>query len=348
MFNKINQQEIVDFTKNLQIMLKGGISINEALQSLSQQTKSKHFRRAIFRAAKDVEMGSSFSSALEKERRIFGDIYISLIKAGEASGTLEDNLRYLNSWLERNNDLKKEISAAFMYPKIVLTIAFLVGGGLATIILPRLVPLFKNLRVELPPITKALIAVSVFLQNYWYAIFLGAALVIVGFILINKIKTVRSFLHAVYLKIPFFGNFISEYQLALISYLLHTLFKSGLAIQESVNIAAEASTNLKYKEAVFSIKERIIMGVSLSEAMRDYPNIFPLNFINIVAVGEKSGALDESFLNLADFYSKEVSDKTKKIPTVIEPILLLIIGVLVLMIALSIILPIYQLTRGIK
>lgn len=344
--NKISNQERVDFVKNLAVMLKSGIVINEALGTLSSQVKSKIFKNIISEIKNEVERGTSLAEAFEKKKKIFGNIFISLIKVGESSGTLEENLLFLSDWLERSNDLKKQISAVTLYPKIVLVATIVLGGGLAVFVLPRLVPLFTSLRVKLPLATRILLAVSIFVQKFWLLTIFGIAGIIVFFILINKIYFVRRFFDAFYLKIPFFGDIIIDYQLALISQIFSTLFKSGISINEALLIVSEGATNIYYQESILKMKERVVQGVALSEAMRQYPKIYPENLINIVAVGEKSGNLEKSFFYLAEFYSKEVNNKVKRLPTVIEPLLLILIGLIVGFVALSIIAPIYELTRG--
>lgn len=344
--NKISNQERVDFVKNLAIMLKSGIVINEALETLSSQVKSKIFKNIISEIKNEIEKGTSLTEAFEKKKKIFGNIFISLIKAGESSGTLEENLLFLSDWLERSNDLKKQISAVTLYPKIVLVATIVLGGGLAVFVLPRLVPLFTSLRVKLPLATRILLAVSIFVQKFWLLTILGIVGIIIFFILINKIYFVRRFFHTSYLKVPFFGDIIIDYQLALISQIFSTLLKSGISINEALLIVSEGATNIYYQESILKMKERVVQGVALSEAMRQYSKIYPENLINIAAVGEKSGNLEKSFFYLSDFYSKEVNNKVKKLPTVIEPLLLILIGLIVGFVALSIIAPIYELTRS--
>lgn len=347
-FNRISSQEKVDFSKNLAVMLKSGIAINEALASLADQTKSKTFSKVIYRVKSEVEMGTSLSEAFGKEQKVFGRVFISLLKTGEASGTLEENLSFLADWIERNHDLRQEIKAATLYPKFVLSATFLLGGGLAVYILPKLVPLFEQLRVELPLATRMLLAFSLFVEKFWFLVLLGIIGFIIGFSLLNRIKSVKRFFHLLYIKMPFVGDLMVAYQLALISQLFSTLFKSGLSINESLGITSEAATNIHYQESIEKIKNRVGKGITLSQTMQDYPKLYPKNMVNIVATGEKSGTLDSSFAYLSEFYSKEVQNKTKKLPTMIEPALLVFIALMVGFVALSIIMPIYELTRGLS
>jgi len=348
MFDQITSQEKINFTKSLAIMLKSGITINEALMSLAEQSKSGIFKKIIYKIKSDVETGVSLSESLSKQKEVFGNVFIGLIKAGEASGTLEENLSFLADWLERSNDLRGDINAAMLYPKIVFSATIILGGGLSVFILPKLVPLFTSLRVELPPTTKALLSFSIFLQKFWLFIFLGTAGLVLGFILLNRIRNVRRFFHLIYIKMPFFGSLLLDYQLALISQLFSTLFKTGVSINESINIVSETATNICYQESLEKIKKRVVEGTTLSLAMNDYSGLYPKNMVNIISVGEKSGTLDKSFIYLSEFYSKEVNNKIKRLPTIIEPILLITIGLLVGFIAIAIIMPIYGLVGGLS
>ncbi len=344
--SKISSQEQVDFANNLAIMLKSGIAINESLGSLAEQAKSKKFKEILQRIKNKAEKGTALSEAFLEEEGAFGGVFVSLIKAGEASGTLEDNLSFVADWLERNNDLKREMSAAMLYPKIVLAATFLLSGGLTVFILPRLAPLFQNLRVELPITTRILMAVSLFIQEFWLAVFLGIAGIIIAFILLNRLYAVKRFLHSIYIKMPFLGNLLVDYELALISKLLSTLFRSGVSMTESLSVTSGAVLNLRYRESISKMREKVLSGTTLSGAMEEYRGLYPKNFISIVSVGEKSGTIEKSFEHLTQFYSKEVSNKTKKLPTVVEPLLLIFIGLIVGFVAMSIIMPIYEITRS--
>ena len=267
---------------------------------------------------------------------------------GESSGTLEENLSFLADWLERDHDLRQEIKAATLYPKFIFGATFLLGGGLSIYILPNLVPLFDQLRVELPFTTRMLLAFSLFIQKFWFLVFAGIIFLIVGFIFLNKIKSVRRFSHLLYIKMPFVKGLVMSYQLALVSQLFFTLFKSGLPISEALAITSEAATNTHYQESIQQIKDRVGKGTTLSQAMSKYSKLYPKNMIGIIATGEKSGTLDTSFDYLSEFYSKEVRNKTKKLPTTIEPVLLVFIAIVVGFVALSIISPIYELTQGLS
>jgi type IV pilus assembly protein PilC len=344
----ISLQERVDFAKNLSVMLKSGIAINDAFASLGEQSNSLRFRGILLRVQSDIENGTSLSEAFEKEVHVFGRIFVSMIKAGEQSGTLQGNLQFLAFWLSRSADLRREVSGATLYPKLVFGASMLLGGGLAVFILPMLVPIFEGLNVELPWITRALLAMAMFVQSYWLWSIAAILLCIVIFVYLNSIRPVRSFFHLIYIKMPFIGGLLRHYELALISELFTSLLKSGLSLNESIDIVSKAATNIHYQNALVGIKIHTEKGTALSASMNTFSSLFPRLFINIIKVGEESGTLVESFGYLAEFYSKEVSAQAKKLPTIIEPLLLIFIAMLVGFVALAIILPIYELTGSIS
>ena len=259
---------------------------------------------------------------------------------------MDENLSFLSDWLERDRDLRQQMKAATLYPKIVLSTTFLLMGLLSIYVLPKLVPVFGQLQVELPLPTKIILAFSFWIAKYWFWALLTLGAAVAGFLLLYRIKLIKRFFHILFIHLPIIRGFVTSYQLALICRLFYTLQKSGMSVNESLTIIAEAASNFKYQESFEKIKERVGMGTSLFKALGDYPDLYPKSFINIIATGEKSGTLDNSLSHLAGFYAQEVERKVKKLPQTIEPILLIFIGVVVGFIAISIIMPIYELTKG--
>ncbi len=344
----IAAREKVDFTKNLAVMLKSGIAVNEAMSSLADQAKSRALAAIIRRITKEVETGTSLGQAFAKREKIFGAVFVNLIKVGEASGTLDESLAFLADWLERDYDLRQDIKSATIYPKFVFSAPGLLGGWLAAYILPKLVPLFQQLHVTLPVTTRLLLALAVFLERHWFGVLAGTAIAAAAVFFVTRLKPVRFVLHGAYVRAPVIGGLVVDYQMALICRLFATLFKSGLSLNESLEIVSEAATNVRYRQSIEKMKQRVARGTVLSEAMKGYPRLYPKNVVSIVATGEKSGTLDESFSYLAEFYAKEVRSKTKRLPTIIEPALLFFIAAAVGFVAVSVIMPIYELTRGLS
>lgn len=341
---KLALEDQIEFAKNLSVLLRGGVSIDEAIHSLADQARSSNLRKTLLQIADRLSKGISLYSAMSDSASQFGTVVVSLVRAGELSGSLPDNLDFLADWLSRDSTLRKEISSVTMYPKLVLAATILLGGGLTVFILPKLIPMFRSLNVKLPAVTQFILDMSQFMQIYWMYVFLGLIAAYILFVLIIKIPAVKFLIDKSMVHMPFAGGMIIDYQLALFSQLMGTLLKSGLTVDESLDIAYIGTSNSYYRKALLEMKMRLLNGISLVETVKQYPAIYPSNFFNLLAVGENSGSLQDSFYTLADYYSKEILIKTKRLPTVIEPVLLVVIGLAVATLAVSIVLPIYKLS----
>ncbi len=347
-FQKIPSQEKVDFTGSLAMMLKSGVPINEALKSLADQSRSRLLSTVLADVRARVESGSSLSQAMEKHERLFGSVFISMVKSGEVSGSLVENLSFLASWLEREHELTTDIRAATLYPKIVIAAAVIIGGILATVILPKLLPFFEKLHVDLPLSTRTLLAVSRGVQAYGFFIAAGILILIPAAIFLMRVENIRRFIHTRMLRLPIIGSITQTYQLAILFELLSTLIRSGVPIRETLASAGNAAGNLAYRDAFRSIARRVEQGTPFSETLVEFSHLFPKRIITMVATGEKSGTLDIVFSAMAEYYTKEVRSITKRLPMILEPALLVVIALIVGFIALSIITPIYQFTHGIQ
>ncbi len=345
LLEKVSTQEKVDFVKNLSLLVKSGKPINEAFDLLAKQAESPVLKETFSSAKKESEKGVPLYQSFENSPH-FGKIFVSFIRAGEESGTLDENLDYLSNWLERSNNLEKKLSSATLYPKIIVSFAVILGAGLSIFVLPQLVPIFETLDVELPIATRILLWVSELMQNFGLYIVGGILGFILWVYLLLKIRTVKRIWDIVLLKLPIAGDISGDYQLTIIAQLMSTLLRSNLTINESLDIISESVTNIKYEEALEIIQKRVAKGTSLAQTMKDYPGLFPNVFVSIVTVGEQTGSYDESFQYLADFFSDKVTTKTEKLPVIIEPVLLITIGVFVAFIAGAIILPVYEVTQG--
>lgn len=342
------KRELIDFFKNLALMAQSGIPVNEALGVISSQTRNSTFRSFVAMVKKQVEHGSALSGALMPYRAQIGDLAINIIRAGELNGTLEQNLQYLADIMTRNRDLRSKIQAALLYPEIVLTMTFFIGGGISIFILPKLIPLFTSLNVELPLATKILLAVSLFLRDHGGVAFLATVGAVTLFLMIRRLPGFRWFFDTIAVHLPFFGRLLRNYQLALFGQIFGTLFKSGLTIKEALSATADALTNERYRQVLRAAIAKLNAGTPLAELLGRVPSLFPENVTAIVSVGEKSGKLDESFHYLASYFDNEVDVQVKRLPTLLEPVLLIIIGLVVAFVALAVITPIYELTSGLQ
>jgi type IV pilus assembly protein PilC len=344
-WNRVSLVEKLLFTKHLAVMVKSGISLIEALETLESQVKSNYFKIILNRVEEEIKNGQSLATALGKYPRVFDQFYLSLIEVGEASGTLEANLEFLAKQLDKDYLLSKKIQGALMYPGLVLSMTVVMGSFISLFILPKLVDFFDAFEMELPVSTKILLGISLLMKNYGYWV-IGGGLMLTGTIMwAIKQPSVKPYWHKMMLKLPLVGVMISYGQLSRFSRNLGTLLKSGIPVMRGLEITAETLSNIQYRSRVVELVEEANKGKGIGETMRTRKyKEFPALVAQMVGVGEKTGKLDQTLLYLSDFYDEEIDGVSKNLSTVLEPILLLVIGLAVGFIALAIISPIYGLT----
>ena len=346
-FSAINFQEKLLFTKHLSVMVKAGITLTEAFDSLADQTKSANFKKILLAILEDLKNGQTLAKSLERHPDIFDQLYVNLVKIGEESGTLEESLEFLSKQLGKDYNLRQKIQGALLYPGLIFSATFIMGGFISFFILPQLVDFFTAFNVELPITTKILLFFANLMKNYGIFIFSGLILFgFAGYILIQKPK-IKYLWQKFLLHFPLFGTMISYGLLARFSRNLGVILKSGISITTGLDVTANSLDNLVFKEAINLSEEAVKKGKPLGEIISKLP-IFPSLVSKMISVGEKTGKLDESLLYLADFYEEEIDNISKNLTTILEPILLIIIGLVVGFVALAIISPIYELTGSIK
>jgi len=333
--------------KHLSVMLKAGLSLSDALSGAMEQISSKKMKIILNRILEQINNGQTLASGLSLYPKVFSGIFIGMVRVGESSGTLERNLNYISSELSKDYELRRKVKAAMIYPIIILSGTVILGTGLTIFILPKLVDMFNSFRLELPATTKIFLGFATFLVSYGiYALIALIGLLFLLRFLIKSSKT-RPFFHKLYLKIPIFKSLIKNINLTRSCRALSILLKSGVTINESLEITAIVVENVKYREALNNAVLIIKKGRPLSEALNE-SLYFPGMVKKMVSVGEKTGKLEESLAYLADFYEEEVNSTTKNLSTLIEPILLVVIGVILGLLAVAIISPIYQFTGSLS
>ncbi len=345
LIKRVKLVEIVNFTKHLSTMLRAGIPIDEGMETLVEQTSNPYFRHVLNTALEDIKNGQTLSESLEKHKNAFSHFYISLIRISEESGTLDENMNFLADQLNKAYVLKKKIQGAMLYPSLIIVAAVGMGGFISMFILPQLVEFFDSFEVELPLTTKILLFIANFMGQYGLFVFGGLFALIIGLSFAIKNPKIKLLWHKLLLKIPIVGKIIALDQLAKFSRNLGVLLRSGVPISKSLSVTADTLSNLKFRNIVKTIEDAVNSGSTIHEVLlnSEYKEI-PAIFITMVKVGEKSGTLEESLLYLGDFYEAEIDDFSNNLTTVIEPFLLLSIGLAVGFIAIAIVTPIYELT----
>ena len=346
LFNYVSLKEKEVFFRNLSLMLKSGLSISEILDILSRQSKSK-MRDIILDISIDISAGNSLSSAFKKFPNVFSEFIVHATEAGEESGNLENSLEGIAQQINRNRELISKIRSAMAYPIIVIVLSLIVGLGIAFVILPKITPLFKGLKIDLPLSTRILISFSEFIEKHGFSFFLFILLFLIFVIWLWRQKFAKPFFHFLVLNIPIIGKLVKFKNLSQSFSLLSLLLRSGINFNEALNICSRASKNYYYQNIFKEGNIKVMQGEKLSEHLFTYPKYFPEIAVSMIRVGEKSGSLDEELLNISEIYDKEADNMIKVLSSVIEPVLLIVIGFFVGVLAISVIAPIYKITGNI-
>lgn len=346
-FVRISSREKILFVKHLSIAIKSGMTLLMAVQMIRSQSISKSFKKILDGIITDLNSGAFLSTSLEKNHNIFGNLFINLVRVGEASGTLTENLTYLADELSKQDAFRKKVKGAMVYPIIVLFATVTVVTVLMVYLLPRILPVFESLHVKLPLPTRILIAISHLFTAFGLWVFVGLALFIFILIILMRVKTVRYFAHLSFFYLPILRTATVNVNMASIARVFGILLKSGVKIIEALTITADVIPNLVYQRLLKQAAESVQRGEFVFKSFEANPHYFPSTFTNLLSIGEHTGNLVDDLQYLNEFYEHDVDDFTKNISTVIEPLLLIILGFTVGFIALATILPIYQLTQGI-
>jgi type IV pilus assembly protein PilC len=348
LFDRVRFVDKLLFTKHLAVMIKSGIPIGDAIDAIAQQTQNAAFKKLLNAILADIDNGQSFEKALSKHPKVFDAFYINVISIGEQSGTLEKNLEYLADQLKKNYEFSKKVHGALLYPTIVLTIAFIAGGSISIFVLPQLVDLFSSLDVELPLATKILLFIATTMRDYGILIGIGFVGLLFALKMLITVPRVKWYWDQILLSMPGLGPFLRDVEIAFLCRNVGIMLKSGLTITAALNAQHNATTNLIFKKYINDLSVIVDKGQPIAEKLtpKAFPHI-PQLVPKMLGVGEKTGKLDESFLYLGDFFSDEVDNYSKNLSTLIEPVILIGIGLVVAFVALAVISPIYQLTTGI-
>lgn len=345
--NRIGFSDVVDITRQLAIMLGAGLTLIDALDILKKQTSKPALQNLLENLDKEIRGGSNFSSALALYPQHFSPLFIALIKSGEASGKLTDILLKLSDNMEKERNFRGKLRSALIYPAIIIIAMFVVGFIMITFVIPKLLELYKDFGTELPFFTKMLILISGFMTRFWPVVITA---VVLGIIILKKYlnSDAGKFLRdKTILRIPILSNVIKMSALVDSTRTLSILITSGVSLLEGLSIIVDASSNVIYKGAFASIKKQVEKGSSLGNAMKQ-AEIFPPILVQMTLVGEQTGHLDETIGRVSKYFETESELAIKNMTTLIEPTVLIILGLAVAALVFAIISPIYNLTTSIK
>ena len=346
-FNKVAFVDIVDFTRQLAIMLNAGLTLVDCLAILEKQITKEGMVAVIRSIQKEILSGNTLSRALQKYPGHFSNLYIALVKSGEASGKMSDILLKLADNLEKQREFQSKIKGALTYPIVVFVGMIVIMFIMITFVMPKLLNLYKDFNIDLPLSTKILMAVSSFLVHFWPFMIAG------GFIasrfIQSYLKTVRGILllDTIMLRLPIFGKVVSISSLVDSTRTLSILIGSGVSILDTLSIIIETTENSLYRNSFKNILKQVEKGVSLGDSFNN-ENLFPPILVQMVTVGEQTGHLDDTMMRISHYFDLEAETSIKTITTLIEPLILVVLGVGVGFLVISVITPIYNLTTSFK
>jgi type IV pilus assembly protein PilC len=347
-FSKVKISEQIIFTKNLSGMIKAGLSLSRALSVLRKQTKNKKLDRILASVANDINSGGTFSSALAKFPEVFSKLFISMVRAGEESGNLAGALSDIGVNLEKSHSLSKKVKGALIYPGVIMSAMVVIGVLMFAFVVPTLAGTFRELGVTLPVSTRILVFIGNFFSTHLiltFVILLGA---FSGLFFFFRAKFMAKYIDFVILKIPVVSVLTKEINTARTARTISSLLSSGVSIVRAVEITEDVVQNVFYKNVLSDARDAVEKGAAFSEIFEANDKLYPVMMAEMVAVGEETGKLSDMLLEIALFYEEEVENKTKNLSTIIEPVLMILIGLGVGFFAISMIYPLYSILGSIN
>ena len=340
----VPMSEKIFFANNLRVMVKAGLSLSEAVHTLSLQTNNQRFKFILNSVQEGIEKGQTLSENLKKYPNIFNEFFTNVIAAGEVSGNLEKSLSELAIQMQKDHALTSKIKGAMTYPAVILLATVGIVWGMLTFVIPSMISIFSDMTIDLPITTRIVISVSKLLTNHGVLIVIILLMLVIAFFYLIK-HQFRRLWHTFLIHVPIIGPIVKKINLARFSRTLSSLLETDVPVVNSFEITSTVLNNVLYKEAAAKIAEEIKKGVAIADTLLFYPQLFSPLVVQMVAVGEKSGTIDELLRELAIFYESEVDTVTSSLSSIIEPILIIFLGGVIGGIALAIMTPIFALSQ---
>ena len=344
----ISLEDKILFCKNLSLLLKSGITLTEAINILKENTKSKALKYILNTTIKDIERGQYLANSLEKFNKVLGQFFIDIIRIGELTGTLSENLDRLGDELKKIGDLRRKVITTMIYPSFIIGTMIIMTIFLLYFVFPKITPIFENLGVDLPLPTKIFLKISNFFLNYGVYIFISFLILFILFLFSLKNKKVRFLFHYILLRLPIISTIIKNYTLAQISRILALLLRSGIKIVESFKICSNSISNEVYKKILEEGSNFIIAGHPSYEFFNKYQDLFYYNFVKMIEIGERTGNLESNLIYLTKSLEENVDTFLERFVNLLEPIILVVIAIVIGFMAISIVLPIYELSEKLQ
>ncbi len=346
-FSHVSLLEKLTFIKNLGVTIKAGLPVSKALQTLVKQMPNPYFRNAISEIAHNVESGKTLSESLGEFPNIFSPIFVNMVKVGEQSGELDKSLEYLGTQLGRDYNLLRRTKGALTYPAVVVSALLVIGYIMFSYVLPKLTVTFKEFGADLPLLTKVIIGIVDVFSKYSLILLAVVVVLLTALWFWRKTQSGKRFLHQLNLKIPVIGKIVKKLNMARFTIIFSGLLRSGMPIVEAMRITSDTMNNIYYRSALADASEKIKIGVDLVVALEKYPQLFAPMVTQMIQVGEETGTMEKVLTEVSNFYEAEIDDTVKNLSSIIEPVLVILIGAVVGVLAVGLILPIYSIGQNI-
>lgn len=338
----VKASELTVMTRQLATMVSSGMTLLRAFYVLEDQLENKHLKGVIANVREDIESGQPLSEALARHPKVFNHLYVAMVRAGETGGVLEEALDRTADQLEKDDSLRRQVKAAMMYPAVVLSFALLVLAALLTFIVPVFVGIFADFGGELPLITKFTVALSAALKDFWFLWIGGGVALVVGFKKWSRSSWGRPQWDRIRLRIPFkIGDTVQKIALARWSRTMSALYSAGVPILQAIEVTGQTAGNAVIEDAMAAVIESVRSGGTLADPLKDAP-IFPSMVAQMIAVGEETGGLDNMLTKVADFYEDEVAAAIKALTSILEPVMIVIVGGIVGFIVIAMYMPMFK------
>jgi type IV pilus assembly protein PilC len=345
--SRITAKDIAIFSRQIATMMKSGVPLVQSLEIIGNGQKNLRMKNLVEAVRVDIEGGSSIYESMSKHPVYFDELYRNLVRAGESAGVLETVLDTIATYKENTEALKGKIKKALFYPAMVIAVAILVSSIMLVFVVPQFEDVFKNFGAELPAFTQLIVQFSRFMVSWWWLMLIATIGTIVGFVFAYKRSPgFQHFLDKVVLKIPVIGAIMHNSAVARFSRTLATTFKAGVPLVEALESVAGATGNSVYEKAVWRIRDDVSVGYPVNMAMKQV-NLFPHMVVQMAAIGEEAGALDTMLFKVAEFYEQEVNNAVDALASLLEPMIMVIIGVMVGSMVVGMYLPIFKLAAAV-
>ncbi len=339
---RVTNKDVVIFSRQLSIMIKSRVPLVETLRTIAKQVRKAGFRDKIFKIVEEIEGGSPLSKAFALYPKIFSPFYLNMVKSGEASGKLNEIFLHLADYLEKENAFRSKLKGAMIYPLFIIVVFVAVVGIIMIYVIPQLAEVLASTDQELPFITEVVMNASAFLKTGWWIILLGLIGSVFGIIKLSKTSKGKDFFDKMFLRVPLLAGFLKKLYLSRFALNLSTLVSGGLPIVQALEITGRVVGNNVYRDIIFETRDGVKKGETISSILEKYPNFISPLFFQMIIAGEKTGSVDESLLNVVQFYEDDVDRSLDTFVRLLEPIFIVVLGGFVAGLMGAVLMPLYS------